>query len=123
MAPVARTICQDEEIAFDRILRESALQRRARDLDQLTLIHAEALARHGVLAADTTAEVRRIVRVQRDPNPNFTKRPERVVLIGGEDAGGGVAGGALLEHDAALGYLGHQRGILDGSDAVRDARE
>src|SRR3954464_537805 len=102
MAPVARTICQDEEIAFDRILRESALQRRTRDLDQLTLVHAEALTRHGVLAADTTAEVRRIVRVQRDPNPSFTKRTERVVLVGRDDAGRDVAGRAHLEHDPAL---------------------
>ena len=60
-SPVARTICPGEEIAFDRILRESALQRRTRDLDQLTLVHAEALARQGVLAADTTAEVGRII--------------------------------------------------------------
>jgi hypothetical protein len=42
-------ICPGEEIAFDRSFRESALQRRARDLDQLSLVHAKALARHGVL--------------------------------------------------------------------------
>ena len=48
-SPVVRRIYNGEKRTSEPIVRERALQRRPRHLDQFTLIHTEALARHGIL--------------------------------------------------------------------------
>ena len=90
-------------------------------VSQLTLLQAEALARHGVLAADRSAEIGRVVRTQRELHTGFVKRSQRVSFVALEDLRGDVGGRAHLEHDPALGDLLHQRRILDRAHAVRDA--
>ena len=47
--PVVRWICNVDEGTSEPFVRERALQRRPRHLDQFSLIHTKALARHGVL--------------------------------------------------------------------------
>ena len=47
--PVVRWICNCEKGTSEPIVRERALQRRPRHLDQFSLIHAETLTRHGIL--------------------------------------------------------------------------
>jgi hypothetical protein len=59
--PVVRRIYDGEKRTSETLIRERALQRRPRHPSQFTLIQAEALARHGVFGADTTAEIGRII--------------------------------------------------------------
>ena len=58
-------------VRFGRIVREGRPDRRARDRLQLTLLEAEALTRNGVLAADATSEIGRVVRTQREVHTGF----------------------------------------------------
>src|ERR687894_12119 len=102
-----------EEGSLEPDFRERALHGRPRHLQQLLLSHTEALARHGVFGADTTAEVGRIVRAERYPHPGSTQRTKRMAVVVGEDPGRHVAGGAHLEDRPALGDLRHQLGVLD----------
>ena len=67
--PVVRWICNCEKGTSEPIVRERALQRRPRHLDQFSLIHAEALTRHGIFRADTTAEIGRVVGSEAGPHP------------------------------------------------------
>ena len=48
-SPVIRRIYSGEKRTSELIVRECALQRSTRHLNQFTLIHTEALTRHGVL--------------------------------------------------------------------------
>src|SRR3954464_13312174 len=79
-----------EQGVLHRILREGPLDCRPRDRLQLTLLKAEALARHGILAADRSAEIGRVVGTQRELHTGFVKPAQRVGLIGLEDVRGDV---------------------------------
>src|SRR4051794_5723093 len=118
-APVGVVHPREERSAQLR-LGEARLDRRARDRAQLRLVPSEALARDRVLAPDRRAEVRRGVGGGRDLDPRVAQRRQRMGLVAGEDAEDDVARRAALEHDAALGELGHERRVLDRPHAVAD---
>src|SRR3954454_713386 len=109
-----------EERSVQLRLGEARLDRRARDRAQLRLVPSEALARDRVLAPDRRAEVRRVVGGEGDLDPGVAQRRQRMGLVAGEDAEDDVARRAALEHDAALGELGHERRVLDRPHAVAD---
>src|SRR5690349_6759246 len=102
-----------EQRLFDRKLRETGLDRGPCDVAQRGVVEAEMAGCEVVLAADAGAEVRRVVGGERDPHPGVSQRTERVVVVARVHAGGHVGARAGLEHDAALGDLRDQRGVLD----------
>src|ERR1700755_1375097 len=113
---VASVACGSNSIeqgALHRILREGPLDCRPRDRLQLTLLQAEALPRDGVLAADRSAEIGRVVRTQRELHTRFVKGPQWVGFVSGKPLCRDVGRRADLEHDAALGDRFDQRRVLD----------
>src|SRR5918992_62849 len=112
-----------QEGAFQRIGREGRLHGGPRDVQQLLLLKAEALARNGLRRADTTAEVGRIIGAERDAHPGGPERTERMVLVARVEAERDVRRWTDLEHDAALGERADQGGVLDRAHPVRHARD
>src|SRR4029079_5905983 len=96
------------------------LDRGAGEADQLSLAQAEALARDLVLAADTRAEVGRVVGGEGDADAGVAEGGEGVGLEALEDPEDDVARRAALEDDTTFGDLRDQRRILDRADAVAD---
>src|SRR3954452_22931923 len=94
-----------EQGAFERIVRKGRLDGGPRETLQLTLSKAEALTRHGVFAADASAEVGRIVRAQCELHTGFVQGAERVGAEAFEDLRGDVRRGARLEDYPSVGDL------------------
>src|SRR5262249_49568364 len=109
-----------EQGSLERIVRKGRLDGVPRDVLQLTLSHAEALSRHGVFAADASAEVRWIVRAQCELHTGFVQPPKGVFFVAGVHECGDVRGGAGLERYAPFDDLIYEVFVLGGSHTVTD---
>jgi len=102
---------------------ERGVDRRARDRQQPAFVEPEALGADRVLAADRGAEVGRVVRAQRHPDPGLGEARQRVLLVAGVHAEHDVAGRARVQHDRPRRQLLDESRVLDRPDAVVDPRD
>ena len=104
------------------IYSDARLDGGAGDADQFLVAQTEVLMGDRVFARHARAEVRRVVRAERERDPGLAQHRERMVLIGREDPQDDVARGAHLERDLPAGQLGDQVVVLDRAHAVGDTR-